>query len=74
MTFDSEKDEFIFSSGQRMYANNGIVGISQGDDGIEITEGYDGGIDSDIFTLTERQELAAWAIALWTEWAKGRTV
>jgi len=72
-------DSILFSTGKKLYANKGIVGISEykedfdgGKIRICITEGYDGGFGEkeDGLTRKERKELANWAISLWRSWAK----
>ena len=40
-----EDDKIVFSSGRTAYANRGIVGLSEPDEGgWQISEGYDGGL------------------------------
>ena len=58
-------DELVFSTGKRIYAHLGIIGI---DSELIISEGYDGGIDDDEFTASERAELADYAIELWRQY------
>ncbi len=53
-------DDLIFSTGKRVYANNGIVGISPAG---QIFEGYDGVIEK--LTPSEKSELADYAILQW---------
>lgn len=60
-----EGDELIFSTGKKVYANNGIIGISPD---LGITEGYDGGIETEELTPDEKAELADYAVAQWTKW------
>jgi hypothetical protein len=73
-----EGDKLIFSSGKIGYANCGVVGLSEPDkeDGWQISEGYDGGIDHEgswlgdgisdnALTKEECIELADYMIALW---------
>jgi hypothetical protein len=66
-----EEDELVFSTGRRFYANKGIVGLSPN---LEISEGYDGGIEDKwcepprVLTRAEKVELADYMIALWTEY------
>lgn len=71
-----DRNDVIFSSGRVKYANFGIIGISQG---LEITEGYDGGFhcardefesDEDYecregLTRDEQIELADFMIETW---------
>jgi hypothetical protein len=60
-----ESDELTFSSGTKVYANRGIVGIAITDEGIRIYEGYDGGID---VNKRDGIELADYMIALWQKY------
>lgn len=61
-----DRDNLIFSTGKFRYANNGIIGLSEPDeDGWEVTEGYDGGIDINDLTKEEKVELADYMINLW---------
>ena len=60
-------DDLIFSTGKRVYANNGIVGISP--EG-QISEGYDGLIDDDKLTPSEKSELAGYVIKMWTKYSQ----
>ena len=62
-----EGDDLIFSSGKKVYANHGIIGISPE---LKISEGYDGDIEDKDFTCAEKLELADYAIKLWQDWAK----
>ena len=62
-----EGDNVILSTGTTFYANKGILGIS-GQRGMDITQGYDGGICED-FTQKEKAEIAEYVIALWKQWA-----
>jgi len=61
-------DGFILSTGKKIYANRGILGISQksAEEGWSITEGYDGGIATEELTKQEAIEMATYAIILWT--------
>ena len=79
MKVDFKNNEVIFSNGRKEYANNGILGISEGYDDIfgkitvEVSEGYDGGFGGfceQIFTKEEKRELADWAIELWNRWVE----
>ena len=78
MVFDERKDEYVLTSGRRVYANNGIIGIDHAGD---IWEGYDGelsaGYDAKActpltFTDAERSEIADAMIARWSAWREGR--
>jgi hypothetical protein len=62
-----EGDEVIFSSGKRLYANAGIIGLSER---LDVTEGYDGGFCyyDDKLTEDERHELADYMIDLWNKY------
>lgn len=65
-----EKEHFVFSTGRREYANNGLVSL--GED-METRQGYDGTFANDLpwdedcepLTQAEREELADYQIALW---------
>jgi hypothetical protein len=70
-----EKDEIVFSTGKRIYAFDGIIGI---DDELDPSYGSDGGIEifdwedgRVVISLShaERRELADYAIALWQKFA-----
>ena len=60
-----EGDGYVLSSGRTFYANNGIIGIAPG---LDISEGYDGGIEEEYFTKEENREIAIFMIMLWTKW------
>jgi hypothetical protein len=67
VTADEDKDELVFSTGTRIYANRGIVGIGPK---LDVYEGYDGGISAVArhttnFTPEEWSELADYAISQW---------
>lgn len=69
-----EHDRVIFSTGKTVYAHMGIIGIRPS---LRVTEGYDGGFpawqdgwgsgEGSALTPGERQELADFMIALWSE-------
>ncbi len=56
------EDHVTLGTGRRFYANRGIIGL--GPDG-GVSEGLDGGVDTDKFTPDERRELAEMMIARW---------
>ena len=58
-------DGLIFSTGKAVYANNGIVGISDMDGLIAIWEGYDDEVAVNDLSMDERIELADYMIGLW---------
>ena len=58
-------DNLIFSTGKKLYANHGIIGISPK---LVISEGYDGGIEEETLTLGERQELLSYMLDRWIRW------
>jgi len=59
-------DAVVFSTGKKVYVNNGIIGLSEPDeDGWSVSEGYDGGINTNKLTHEERWELADYMINLW---------
>jgi len=63
-----EGDEVIFSTGTRVQANDGVIGISSPDEyGWDVREGYDGHLGSDNLTKEEKVELAEYMICLWQE-------
>ncbi|MBN1618497.1 hypothetical protein JW887_04090 [Candidatus Dojkabacteria bacterium] len=57
-------DYFIFKTGHRIYANNGIIGISPS---LEISEGYDGELDTSTFSPEDLHELATYMIQKWED-------
>ena len=69
-----EGDDLIFSTGKKVYANRGIVGLGANGD---VTEGYDGGVDTILDKCCRRDdpeyvvqadelvELADYMIAEW---------
>ncbi len=70
MKFDPYRDEYEFSSGRKMYAHWGIIGI---DEDLRLSEGYDGGIGypgnetrPSEFTPDDMRELADELIRRWT--------
>lgn len=58
-------DEFILSTGRKINANNGYIGINPE---MMLSEGYDGHIYADRWTPEERIELADYMIGLWQEY------
>lgn len=65
MTYDEQTGDTIFSTGRRVDAHAGIIGINA--DG-EIFDGYDGGFDvppHNPLTADEKRELADEMIARW---------
>jgi hypothetical protein len=76
LTKDHDGDGYTLSSGRRLYANRGIVGINPE---MEVYEGYDGKIYTTIYTRPlfpgeisgwsheEKCELADFMISLWTK-------
>lgn len=71
-----ERDSYILSTGRRISANRGILGITaSAHDAARLFEGYDGDVtpsgDSDDvpFSSDERHEIADFMIALWQAWA-----
>lgn len=77
--FDDKRNEFILSTGRRVYANRGILGINVTPEGkFDIREGFDGNIWTDyqrdcrkdgenVLTDAELRELADTAIEMWTK-------
>ena len=69
-------DEYIFqTTGRRLYANNGILGLGPEKEGgqvDEVSEGYDGGFEpwDPPLSPTERTELGYYMIARWKKWMK----
>lgn len=69
--YEDGRDQYVFSSGRRMYANGGILGLGPGSDST-VTEGYDGYFEESAdsaWTTEERQQLAAMMIRRWRAWA-----
>ena len=67
-----KEDGFVFSTGKEIYANRGIIGLSEpGKYGWEVSEGYDGGIEIDDLTEGEKIELADYMISLWQRFRGG---
>ena len=58
-------DEIIFSTGKRVYAHRGIIGL---DSALNTYEGYDGGFEDNKLTSEEKLELANYMIAAWNEY------
>lgn len=58
-------DEYQLSSGRFVYANNYYIGINPD---MELSEGYDGGVDDHKWSPEERRELADFMIGLWTKY------
>lgn len=73
-----EDGKITFSSGRWFRANLGIVGLSEpGEDGWNVTEGYDGGVSdfmgsagSDHLQSEDARELADYMIGLWSRFRK----
>jgi len=65
---NEDNSELLFSTGTKMYANMGVIGIGLRDGDIVISEGYDTGFDDDILTKQERDELADYMINLWKKY------
>ena len=64
-------DDIIFSTGKVVYANNGLIGLSEPDElGWEVSEGYDGKIYCDDLTKEENIEMANYMIDLWCKFLK----
>ena len=73
MEWDSELEAYVLSSGRRVEANMGIIGLCPAIDGYPErhagpSEGCDGGIDVDGWTKEENMELGAYMIELWVQW------
>lgn len=57
------RDGYKFeSTGRQIWCNLAIVGINPG---LEISEGYDGGLDHEGLIKVEKVELANYMIGLW---------
>lgn len=63
-------DHFILESGKRFYAHALTLGIAEYEGRFDVAEGYDGGVDTDKFTLQDRREVAEYMIDLWGRWAR----
>jgi hypothetical protein len=77
MDWDKVRNEYVLSTGTRVYANRGFLGLNPD---LDCAQGYDGSVeygdlsDHDAqFTPEERREIAAHMVTQWQEWAK-RTV
>lgn len=65
-------DTYRLSTGREFYANCGLIGIGDQESGyqsnvFEISEGYDGHVDTDTWTMAEKVELADYMIAQWAK-------
>ena len=68
MTPDHDTDQYILSTGRRIYANNLIIGLSPN---IVAFQGYDGSFGPDFeprLTTEERKEIAIFMMHLWAKW------
>ena len=63
----NENEEAILSTGKTFSANCKIIGICEE---LEISEGYDGGLNSQKFTKEEKREIALYMIDLWIKWVE----
>ena len=66
-------DHYIFqSTGRRLYANNGILGLGPEENGQvdEVSEGADGGFEpwDPPLSPIERAELGYYMVARWIKW------
>ncbi len=69
MKWHRADDEYELSTGKRIYANRGILGLGVSADGL--SEGYDGSVGTKAdFTDAERREMADEMIARWEAWAR----
>lgn len=73
MTFDDKEDQFILeSSGRRIYAHGAVLGIGFGPGlSMEVSHGWDGGVDDTTFTAIEKLEISEHMIGLWRRWGLG---
>ncbi len=71
MKYDETKGHFVMEDGTEYYANGGILGIAEG---LEVTQGYDGGVHFEGYDFDEdtpsikdihREEMANYMISLW---------
>lgn len=76
MKFYEKEQEFVLSTGKKIYANAGILGLSAETKESSLFQGYDSIYDTSneeecSFNLTqeERKEIAEYMIDLWKEWA-----
>lgn len=67
--YDEDAQELVLSTGRREYCFSGTIGIGADHDYTNVQYGHDGGIRTGDWTPQERQELAAYMVALWTAWA-----
>ena len=67
--FDSNSDFLILSTGTKIYAHRGIIGIKAVDNEIGMLTGYDGGVknasNGDDLTTVENLELIDHMISQW---------
>lgn len=64
------EDELILSTGTRLYAHGGVLGL--GDDGVAC-QGWDGGLNDGKLTALERHEVAQEMARRWLAWGNGDT-
>jgi hypothetical protein len=65
-----ENEYIVFSTGTKISANNGIIGINFDDEEKEFCtyDGYDGTIQQEWMTREEKIELADLAIEMWSQY------
>lgn len=78
MIWDDDRDEYVFSSGNRIYANGGIIGIDDSNPRSKLFYGYDGGVDWPVdewngskLTKADMVELADAMIERWQAFKAG---
>ena len=65
MRWDDDADEWVFASGERVYAHNGMLGLSI--DGTRIGYGADGSLNWQQMRPDDVRELADAMIERWTK-------
>ncbi len=68
MEWDDEADEWVFASGERVYAHDGIIGLSR--DGMRVSYGADGSLDWERMRPDDVRELADAMILRWRQFRK----
>lgn len=62
-------EHLIFSTGKKVYTQDGVIGIGVENSKFYITEGYNGGLYPEL-TTAEKLELADYMIELWQRYKK----
>lgn len=72
MTWDDVSDTYVLTTGRKIAANTGILGITSldGCSTVAVFEGADNQLATRGLTYHERREIADYAIKLWEEFAR----